>query len=80
MNNKEMSDFRHLLENVDRSYDGFIHAVISYIKMPGNEYKKEIIEDYIRSVSQVSSSDVLKFMVENTDFFVGSNKQMQEAM
>ena len=32
-------EFRQMLEKVNRSYDGFIHGVMSYIKIPGNEDK-----------------------------------------
>ncbi|MBR6452407.1 MAG: hypothetical protein IKS87_06845 [Lachnospiraceae bacterium] len=42
-----MDDFRELLKSVDRSYDGFVHAVMSYVKTPGNEDKKELIERYL---------------------------------
>ena len=69
-----MTDFRKLLKNVDRSYDDFVHAVISYIKTPGNEGKQSVIEDYILSHPEANSSDVLQFMIEETDFFPVMNK------
>ena len=64
-----MDDFRELLMRVDRSYDGFVHAVMSYVKMPGNEDKKEVIEEYIILHPESDSSDVLQFMIEKTGFF-----------
>ena len=64
-----MSDFRELLRKVDRSYDGFVHAVVSYVKTPGNEYKRELIEEFIKHHPEADSSDVLHFMIEETEFF-----------
>ena len=64
-----MDDFRELLKSVDRSYDGFVHAVMSYVKTPGNEDKKELIERYIVLHPESNSSDVLQFMIEKTGFF-----------
>ena len=64
-----MDDFRELLMRVDRSYDGFVHAVMSYVKMPGNEEKKELIEKYIILHPESDSSDVLQYMIEKTGFF-----------
>lgn len=70
-----MDEFRELLKNVDRSYDGFVHAVISYVKMPGNAGKQMVIEDYIKDHPDANSSDVLQFMIEETDFFASASKQ-----
>ena len=64
-----MEDFRVLLRNVDGYYDGFEHAVISYIKMPGNDYKKDIIEEFIRTNTTANSSDVLEYMINDTGFW-----------
>ncbi len=68
-----MNDFRKMLMQVDRSYDGFVHAVISYVKIPGNEEKQEMIEQYIRMHPNANSSDVLQYMVEETGFFEVAN-------
>ena len=71
-----MEDFRVLLRNVDGYYDGFEHAVISYIKMPGNDYKKDIIEEFIRTNPTANSSDVLEYMINDTGFWdVYSNEK-----
>ena len=70
-----MNDFRELLKNVDRSYDGFVHAVISYVRTPGNEAKQAMIEEFIKDHPKANSSDVLRFMIEETDFFVSMEKQ-----
>ncbi|MBO6214232.1 MAG: hypothetical protein J6N76_01700 [Lachnospiraceae bacterium] len=64
-----MGEFRIMLQNVERSYEGFVHAVISYIKTPGNEYKKDMIEKYILDNPTVNSSDVLEYMINETGFF-----------
>ncbi len=74
-----MNDFRELLENVDRSYDGFVHAVISYIRIPGNETKQAVIEEYIKEHPNANSSDVLQFMIDKTDFFESIEKQRTAA-
>ncbi len=64
-----MDKFRNVLWQVDRSYEGFVHAVVSYVKMPGNKEKQIMIEDYIKQHPQANSSDVLNYMLEETDFF-----------
>ena len=64
-----MDEFRVLLRNVDRSYDGFVHAVMTYVQSNGNEDKKELIEGYIHLHPEANSSDVLQFMLEETGFF-----------
>lgn len=61
-------NFKELLKQVDRSYDGFVHAVMSYVKTPGNEKKKDLIEQYILLHPESNSSDVLQFMLEETGF------------
>ena len=73
-----MDEFRELLKNVDRSYDGFVHAVMSYVKTPGNEDKKELIERYIILHPESNSSDILQFMIEKTGFFesIESNERV----
>ncbi len=58
-----MRDFRKILCNVDRSYDGFVSLVISFVKMPGNSEKEIQIRDYITSNPYANSSDVLQFMI-----------------
>lgn len=72
-----MDDFRELLKNVDRSYDGFVHAVMSYVKMPGNEDKKDLIERYIVLHPESNSSDILQFMIEKTGFFVSQESDQR---
>lgn len=67
-----MESFRNMLFRVDRSYDGFVHAVITYVKTPGNEGKQKMIEEYICGHPDANSSDVLKFMVEKTGFDISS--------
>ena len=64
-----MTEFREMLNNVNRSYTDFVHAVMTYVNTPGNEKKRFMIEEYIRSNPTANSSDVLQFIVEKTDFF-----------
>ena len=40
-----MEYFMNLLKNVTDSYDDFVRGVISYVKIPGNEYKQNLIEE-----------------------------------
>ena len=61
-----INDFRILLRSVDRSYDDYVSAVISYVKMPGNMCKMQEISSYIRNNPGISSSDVLKLIVKDT--------------
>ncbi len=70
-----MNDFRELLKNADRSYDGFVHADISCVKAPGNEGEQAVIEGFIKEHPQAKSSDVLHFMIEKTDFFTSIERQ-----
>ena len=58
-----MREFKNMLINVDRSYDGFVSLVISFVKMPGNGEKGIQIRDYIASNPYANSSDVLQFMI-----------------
>ncbi len=60
-----INDFRVLLKSVDRSYDDYVSAVISYIKMPGNMCKMQEISSYIRNNPGINSSDVLKLIVQD---------------
>ncbi len=58
-----LKEFRKMLSNVDRSYDGFVSLVMSFVKMPGNSEKGLQIRDYIASNPFADSSDVLQFMI-----------------
>ena len=62
-------DFRLLLRTVDLYYDDFEHGIISYLKIPGNAYKQVMIEDFIRNNPEANSSDVARFVLEETDFW-----------
>ena len=64
-----MDRFRELLRTVDAYYEGFEHAVVSYIKMPGNENKMKMIEEYVINHPAANSSDVLEFMMNETGFW-----------
>ena len=64
-----MNQFRELLRTVDAYYEGFEHAVVSYIKIPGNENKMKLIEDYIVHNPSANTSDVLEFMMKKTGFW-----------
>ena len=64
-----MDRFRELLRTVDAYYEGFEHAVVSYIKMPGNENKMQMIEEYVINHPAANSSDVLEFMMNETGFW-----------
>ena len=70
-----MDVLRDMLKRVDRSNDGFVHAVMSYVKSPGNEGKQEIIKNYIEDHPEANSSDVLQFMIDKAGFFVTTNKE-----
>ena len=58
-----LKEFRKMLSNVDRSYDGFVSLVMAFVKMPGNSEKGLQIRDYILSNPCANSSDVLRFMI-----------------
>ncbi len=58
-----LKEFRKMLSNVDRSYDGFVNLVMSFVKMPENSEKGLQIRDYIVSNPYANSSDVLQFMI-----------------
>ncbi len=73
-----MIEFSQLLENVDRSYDGFVHAVITYVLTPGNESKQELIKEFIHNNPSANSSDVLRFMIEETGFFDSSLSEIKD--
>ncbi len=64
-----MEEFVLLLRKVDRYYEGFEQAVVSYIKMPGNADKKQLIENFINSHPEANSSDVLLYMINETGFY-----------
>ena len=63
------AEFRKLLQGIDMYYEGFEHGVISYIKMPGNEYKQKMIEDYIIGHPDADVNDVTSYMMEETGFW-----------
>ena len=58
-----LKEFKIMLKNVDKSYDGFVNLVMSFVKMPGNSEKELQIRDYIVSNPYANSSDVLNFMI-----------------
>lgn len=60
MNLKEL---KKMLRSVDKSYDGFVSLVMSFVKMPGNSEKELQIKEYIESNPYANSSDVLQFMI-----------------
>ena len=59
----------NLLKNIDDSYDDFVCGVISYVKIPGNEYKQNLIEEYIQNHPAASTSDVTDYILEGTGFW-----------
>lgn len=58
------NELRELLYTVNKSYDDFVSLVISFVKLPGNTDKENIIKDFILSHPYADSSDVLKFMID----------------
>ncbi|MBO6205587.1 MAG: hypothetical protein J6O73_01490 [Lachnospiraceae bacterium] len=64
-----MEYFMNLLKNVTDSYDDFVRGVISYVKIPGNEYKQNLIEEYIQDHPSSNTSDVTNYILEETDFW-----------
>ncbi len=64
-----MEEFRNLLRSVNRYYEGFEHAVISYINMPGNADKQFSIGSFIRNHPDANSSDILEYMMNETGFW-----------
>ena len=62
-------EFRILLRTVDLYYEDFEHGIISYIELPGNSYKKKMIEDFIINNPSANASDVTEYMINETDFY-----------
>ncbi len=62
------SEFRNLLRGIRLYYEGFEHGVISYIKMPGCEYKQKMIEDFITNHPDADVNDVTAYMMNETGF------------
>ena len=59
-----MKEFRELLMDVDRSYEGFVDMVTGYIMMTGNYDKMAVVADYINENPDVDSSGVLHYVVD----------------
>ena len=64
-----MDNFRDLLWNVCDAYDDFVAGVVSYVKLPGNETKRALIENYIKSNPDADTSAITRFILDETDFW-----------
>ena len=69
-----MDQFRKMLQNVEDSYSDFVHGIISYVKIPGNEYKQILIENFIQNHPEADTSEISRFVYEETDFW-GETKE-----
>ena len=72
-----MDRFIELLRNVVDSYDDFVRGVVSYVRIPGNEYKREIIEEYINENPEVDSSEITRFILDETSFWNSDPKYLK---
>ena len=59
-----MKEFREILMDVDRSYEGFVDMVTGYIMMTGNYDKMAVVADYINENPDIDSSGVLHYVVD----------------
>ena len=59
---KDTSNFKKLLESIDRSYPDFVYSCIKNAKKDSS-YEKRITE-FIKKNSECTPSDVLKFETE----------------
>ena len=59
-----MKEFREILMDIDRSYEGFVDTIANYIMMTGNYDKMAVVADYINDNPGVDSSEVLHYMVD----------------
>ncbi len=62
-----MDELRILLTEIDDSYSDFINAIIHYSEK--KQTRIQAVSNFIRSNPQVSSSDVVRFVSEQEDFY-----------
>lgn len=62
-----MKELEDLLINIEDSYYDFISGIMNYAK--GNEDRRKKLIDYIKANPEVKSSDVVKFVSDQPDFF-----------
>ena len=62
-----MKELEDLLINIEDSYYDFISGIMNYAK--GNEDRRKKLIDYIKVNPEVKSSDVVKFVSDQPDFF-----------
>ena len=63
----KMKELEDLLINIEDSYYDFISGIMNYAK--GNEDRRKKLIDYIKANPEVKSSDVVKFVSDQPDFF-----------
>ena len=62
-----MEELKELLSDISDSYSDFVGAILHYAGRKPERLKKLI--DYIKNNPQVRSSDVIRFVSEQDDFF-----------
>ena len=62
-----MKELEDLLINIEDSYYDFISGIMNYAK--GNQDRRKKLIDYIKANPEVKSSDVVKFVSDQPDFF-----------
>lgn len=62
-----MEELTALLNAIDESYYDFVSAMINYAaKKP---IRQKLLVDYIKNTPNLKSSDVVRFVSEQNDFF-----------
>lgn len=61
-----MKDLIRQLSNIPDAYDGFILGIISYAKKDASHIN--ILKDFMRSKTNLTSSDIVAFVMSQPDF------------
>ncbi|MBO5597419.1 MAG: hypothetical protein J5943_02290 [Oribacterium sp.] len=73
-----MKELIKLLSNISDAYDDFIFGTINYAKKDPSHI--EILKDYMSGKSDLTSSDVIAFIMKQPDFHnYSATKKMQSA-
>ena len=62
-----MVELRELLENIEDSYKDFVEAICHYAQKSPS--RLEILLEYIKTNPSVKSSDVVRFVSDQPDFY-----------
>lgn len=79
MKMNDLEKFEKMLRDVDHTCDGFVRAVIRYVKSPGKEHRQNDIEEYIMNNPAADSSDVLQLIMEDKEYQLSVIKRLQAA-